>query len=468
MKEITLASTAAQPGKNHPGVLAVVVALFLAAVDSTIVSTVLPTISQQLGHPALWPWVMSAFLLPVALVAPLAGACGDRFGVSAMLKACLLIFLAASVLAAVSATMPMLILARALQGIGAGGIIVLSYSLLAELFDAERRGRMQGMLSGVWGLSAIAGPLLGSALSATFSWRAIFWLNIPTGLLAMALLFVAPAVSKRSGKARLDVPGQGALIVAACCLLLLTALPERGPGPIGILTTGLLLGLLVLIARVRRQPESSPIPLPLFQQRRLFPIIVLVLLSSAGLYAAVTLLPLALSQQAIGVPTGLLVMLAALGWVAGAAVCGAKLAAAGYRRMAAGGMLQLAAGGLLMAWAIAQQQPWLMAAALLLIGLGMGFTATTTLVLAQNAAPPERLGAWTATVQFLRNLGAALGVNILATVQLHLSGMRAFPICFIILGVSMLAGLFFTLSLPRAYPAKKPENRTDGYRDVKQ
>lgn len=456
MKETTLAPAAALPKKNSVGVLAVIVALFLAAVDSTIVSTVLPTISQQLGHPSLWPWVMSAFLLPVALVAPLAGACGDRLGVSTTLKACLLIFLGASVLAAVSATMPMLILARALQGVGAGGIIVLSYSLLAALFDAERRGKMQGMLSGVWGLSAIVGPLLGSALGATFGWRAIFWLNIPLGLLALLLLFVAPAVSKGTGRRHLDMPAQAALIVAACCLLLLTARPDSGDASFGMLTAGFIVGLLALIARVRRQPECSPIPLPFFQQRTLFPVIVLVLLSSAGLYASVTLLPLALSQQPIALSTGLLVMLAALGWVVGAAVCGAKLAAVGYRRMAAGGMLQLAAGGLLMAWAITQQQPWLMAVSLLLIGLGMGFTATTTLVLAQNAAPPERLGAWTATVQFLRNLGAALGVNILATMQLHLNGLHAFPICFIILGVSMLVGLIFTLLLPRAYPAKSP------------
>ncbi|WHQ73693.1 MFS transporter [Pantoea sp. Lij88] len=454
MKETTLAPAAALPKKNNVGVMAVIVALFLAAVDSTIVSTVLPTISQQLGHPTLWPWVMSAFLLPVALVAPLAGACGDRFGVSSTLKACLLIFLCASALAAVSTTMPILILARALQGIGAGGIIVLSYSLLAALFDAERRGKMQGMLSGVWGLSAIVGPLLGSVLDATFGWRAIFWLNIPLGLLALLLLFITPAVSKGAGKACLDLPAQGALIVATCCLLLLTARPESGDALIAMLAVGLIAGLLALIARVRYQPESSPIPLPFFQRRTLFPVIVLVLLSSAALYASVTLLPLALSQQPTAVPTGLLVMLAALGWVVGAAICGARLALAGYRRMAAAGMLMLAIGGLLMAWAISQQQPWLMATSLLLTGLGMGFTATATLVLAQNAAPPERLGTWTATVQFLRNLGAALGVNILATMQLHLSGLHAFPICFIILGASMLTGLIFTLLLPRAYPAK--------------
>ncbi|VDZ60906.1 Multidrug-efflux transporter 3 [Serratia odorifera] len=181
MKQDALAASAMPQKKTGLGLVAVVSALFLAAVDSTIVSTVLPVIGGRLGHPALYPWVMSAFLLPVALVAPLAGACGDRLGVSATLKACLLLFLAASALAAVSPGMGLLIAARALQGIGAGGIIVLSYSLLASLFDAEKRGKMQGMLSGVWGLSAILGPLLGSVLASSFGWRAIFWFNLPVG-----------------------------------------------------------------------------------------------------------------------------------------------------------------------------------------------------------------------------------------------------------------------------------------------
>lgn len=455
MKETTLASTTALSNKSGPAVAAVITALFLAAVDSTIVSTVLPTLSHQLGHPALYPWIMSAFLLPVALFAPLAGACGDKFGVSATLKSCLLLFLAASVLAALSPTMPLLIVARALQGVGAGGIIVLSYSLLAALFDASKRGKMQGMLSGVWGLAAILGPLLGSLLAATLGWRAIFWFNIPVGLAALLLLMMSPSVSQGAAKPRLDLGAQLALIILACSLLLLVSRPAGLSIVTGMPGAALVVALLLLIIRVRQRPASSPVPLAFFNQRDLFAVMLLVLLSSAGLYASVTLLPLALSQQAgTTISTGLLIMLAALGWVIGAAFCGGKLARVGYRRMALFGMLQLAAGGLLMIPALGQHITLLIALALLLIGLGMGFTATTTLVLAQNAAPADQLGSWTATVQFLRNLGAALGVNVLATVQLQLSGVWAFQICFIILGLSMLVGLFFTRFLPRAYPAR--------------
>lgn len=455
MKEQTLIAAEIPQKKQSLGVLAVIAALFLAAVDSTIVATVLPTIGQQLGHPALYPWVMSAFLLPVALVAPLAGACGDRLGVSATLKLFLMLFLAASVLAALSPSMPVLILARALQGVGAGGIIVLSYSLLAALFDIEKRGKMQGMLSGVWGLSAIVGPLLGSVLASTLGWRMIFWFNLPVGLLALLMLWVTPTVGKRGGRVRVDILAQLLLMILASSLLLLLSQPKGMNGIIPILWGMMLVSLLLLGLRVRACPESSPIPLPFLQRRALFSVIILVLLSSACLYGSVTLIPLSLSQQAgSAVVAGLLIMLAAMGWVIGAAFCGSKLSRTGYLYMALFGMLLLAAGALLMIPALGHHMTALVAFALLLIGLGMGFTATTTLVFTQNIAPTDRLGTWTATVQFLRNLGAALGVNALATIQLHLSDVHAFQVCFGILGVSMLVGLCFTLLLPRTYPKK--------------
>lgn len=455
MKKQTLTTAEIPQNNQRLGVLAVIAALFLAAVDSTIVATVLPTIGQQLGHPALYPWVMSAFLLPVALVAPLAGACGDRLGVSVTLKLFLMLFLAASVLAALSPSMPVLILARALQGGGAGGIIVLSYSLLAALFDIDKRGKMQGMLSSVWGLSAIVGPLLGSVLASTLGWRMIFWFNLPVGLLALLLLWVTPVVGKGGGRVRVDILAQLLLVILASSLLLLMSQPKGLNGMIPVLWAAMLISLLLLGLRIRARPESSPVPLQFLQRRELVAVIILVLLSSAGLYASVTLMPLALSQQSgSAATTGLLIMLAAMGWVIGAAFCGSKLSRTGYLYMALFGMFLLAAGAFLVIPALGHHMIALVAVALLLIGLGMGFTATTTLVFTQNTAPADRLGAWTATVQFLRNLGAALGVNALATIQLHLSGIHAFQVCFGILGVSMLTGLCFTLLLPRTYPKK--------------
>lgn len=451
MKEDIIITPAVTSEKNSLAVFAIIVALFLAAIDSTIVSTVLPSISRQLGHPSLYPWIMSAFLLPVALMAPIVGACGDKFGVSKMLKLSVLIFVGASIIAARASLMPSLIIARALQGVGASGIIVLSYSFLAAVFDADKRGKMQGMLSGVWGISAILGPLLGSILSSTLSWRSVFWLNIPLGLLTLLLLIITPAVGKKPGKIKIDTWSQGLLIILFCAVLLLIS----NPGGLEISTRylyGILsASLILLMLRVRQRPETSPIPLQFFKHPSLFSVIILVSLSSAGLYTSVTLLPLALNQQAAS--TGLLIMLAALGWVIGAAVCGARLAKSGYRKNAFIGMLLLTLGAFLVMPGLSHQSRYIIAGALLMIGLGMGFAATTTLVFTQNKAPAEHLGAWTATVQFLRNIGAALGVNALATLQLRLSEVHAFQECFATLGVCMLVGLVFALWLPKGYSA---------------
>ncbi|WP_338419294.1 MFS transporter [Serratia odorifera] len=264
---------------------------------------------------------------------------------------------------------------------------------------------------------------------------------------------MTPPVGKGNGKAALDLPAQLLLMVLACGLLLLIDSPAALRGAEYALWAVTLAALALLMLRVRQRPTSSPIPLQFFRRGALFSVIILVLLSSAGLYSSVTLLPLALSQQAGSLmSSGMLIMLAALGWVVGAAFCGNKLASVGYRRMALFGMLMLAGGAFLMALTVGQHQLPMIAGALLLIGLGMGFTATTTLVFAQNSAPADRLASWTATVQFLRNLGAALGVNTLATVQLRQAGSDAFQSCFILLGLSMLVGLCFTLLMPRAYP----------------
>ncbi|RNM02957.1 MFS transporter [Dickeya undicola] len=452
MKEHALNAAAMPQPKTRLGVVAIIATLFLAAVDSTIVSTALPAMRDELGNAELWPWIMSGFLLPVALIAPLAGACADRLGVSITLKTCLIVFLAASVLAAISPTMMWLIAARVLQGCSAGGLIVLTYALLASLFDASQRGKMQGMLSAVWGLAAIIGPLCGSVLTHWFGWRSIFWFNLPVGLGALLLLMFTPAVGKRQHAVSLDMVAQLSLIVLASILMWLMTGTSSLVVPRFAPVILLLISAALLIFRLYKQPLSSPIPVEFFRHGALFSVIVLVMLSSAGLYAAVTLLPMALSQSdGTLLSGGLLIMLAALGWVVGSAVCGNLLARRGYRTMAAAGMALLTIGCMVMNAALTLNSKLVIALALVMIGLGMGFTATTTLVLAQNSAPPERLGAWTSTIQFLRNIGAAVGVNLLATLQQHIQSGNTYQTCFALLGGSMLVGVIFCFLIPNYY-----------------
>ncbi|OPA85129.1 MFS transporter [Pseudomonas fluorescens] len=453
MKSQTLAAqTSVSQGKYPLSVMAVLVALFLAAMDSTAVSTILPQINAQLQDTTLYPWIVSGFLLPLALVAPLAGALADRFGVSTVMKVSLLLFIGASAWIASSQSMLMLIVGRALQGTGAGGIIVLSYSLLASLFEGPRRANMQGMLSGVWGLAAILGPVAGAVLGSTLSWRAVFWLNLPLGTLALLALCFAPTVRRGQSSRHVDLLAQGALAIFACAgLFLLSGHPLAWMAyPLPTLVVIMLISLLVLLARVRKVPRSAPVPLGFFAQPALGSTLVLVVTSSIGLYASVSLLPVALSQGDAGgaLSSGALIMLAALGWVAGATFCGKRLARVGFRPMAAGGMSMLLLGCLCVAaglrWAF-----WpAIAVGQVLIGSGMGFTATTTLVFAQNSAPADQLGAYTSTVQFLRSLGAAFGVNGMVAIALHLPPESAYPGTFLLLGLVMGCGLLFAYGLP--------------------
>lgn len=205
MKPQTLAPIDSISQEKHSlSVLAVLVALFLAAMDSTAVSTILPQINAQMQDTTLYPWVVSGFLLPLALIAPLAGALADRFGISSMMKGSLLIFIATSAVVASSQSMVMLIAGRALQGIGAGGIIVLSYSMLASLFEGPKRASMQGMLSSVWGLAAVLGPVAGTVLGSTLSWRAVFWLNLPLGFLALMVLLFTPVIGRGQSARTVD------------------------------------------------------------------------------------------------------------------------------------------------------------------------------------------------------------------------------------------------------------------------
>ncbi len=234
---------AAAQGKG-PGLAAVLMVLFLAATDGTIMATLLPTIADKLGEPELYPWLMSGFLLPLALIAPLSGVLADRFGASRVLVAGILLFLFASAAAALSPSLPWLIAARVGQGAGAGMIIVLSYTLLAILYGPEERGRMQGILSGVWGLAAIFGPLVGAVLNATLGWRWIFWINLPVGVLGLILLSRTTVSGKGRSGASIDPKVQTLFAVAVFGVLLTLSDTSRSAAS----HLGLAAGLAALLA----------------------------------------------------------------------------------------------------------------------------------------------------------------------------------------------------------------------------
>lgn len=445
---------------------AVISVLFLAATDSTVVGTLLPVIRNSLGDPALYPWIMSGFLMPLALIAPVSGALGDRFGARRVLTAGVLIFIFGSIGAALSQSMPWFVTARVVQGIGAGMIIVLSYAMLAILYGPEQRGRMQGILSGVWGLAAILGPLIGAGINAAIGWHWVFWLNIPIGTFGIVLLLLSSATGRQIALGtKIDGPSQLLFALSALAVLLLLSNDAEK------LRFGLnnsfyaitLLSIIILIWRVRQDRARSPVPTAFLANRRLLSAAVLTLLSSAGLYASVTLLPIALNQARGDTPAtvSIFITAAALGWVLGSAFCGNLLRRLGYRVSALLGAIMLTLGAFGLAETINASYP-VLAGAEFLIGAGMGFIATTTLVLSQNLAPKTHIGAYTSTIQLLRNIGAALGINALAEIQLQgANSPGSFQYSFTILALLMSVGIFFSLFLPCQYDSYRETSSPD-------
>lgn len=447
---------------------AILAVLFLAATDTTIIGTLLPVIAGSVaGSPGLHPWLMSGFMIAMALAGPLTGALADRYGVRAILSCAILIFLAGSGGAVLAHDMFQLVLARIVQGAGAGMIIVLSYASLAIIYGAQQRGRVQSMVSIVWGVSAIFGPLAGLLLTKAFGWRAAFLINLPVGLIVLLILrSQALGQHVRRGVA-LDYTAQGLFAVMLLgCMVALSAAEVGLSHDVFVTMVALtVIGLAGLLLRVRSRPQGSPVPLAFFRERSLRVAMVIVICGSIGLYASITLVPTALQTLHVidTAQTGVIVLLAALGFVISSATCGMLIQRAGYRSSIAIGAAALAVGAGLLALG-STVLPWqAIALAELFIGLGMGCVAVGAVVLAQNAAPADAVATYTSTIQLLRNVGAGVGINALAAIQYAMSAYSANRdalssvfgvLCPIFVGCVLLA-----LLLPARYQIAQPAGK---------
>ena len=407
-------------------VVSVLLSLFLAAMDSTVIGTLLPSIRSDMvrtgsGGLDLYPWLVSAFVLAMTVSGPVFGHLSDRAGVRPAMTAALAIFLLGSLAVVRAPDMTMLVLGRTVQGVGAGGIIVMCYTVMGHLYAANDRGGMQGLLSLIWGLSAIAGPFIGAVVGEVAGWRIVFLLNLPVGLAAMALVTAFSLQGKRPRPAGrpLDPACLGLFAAMLFAFLMLIMTPTASSGVGAEAATAVLLATAgAYWLRVRRVPAGGLVPPAFFTQRPFIVSALLILISGAALYGTITLLPLYLSEALGAGTTETAVVAGALGWAVGAAVCGGLLKRSGFRLpMIAGTMMMALGTGML-----ALLPAWTGLAGLLAgqaaVGLGIGFTATSTLVLIQNQAPPEAIGAYTATVQLLRNIGAAVGVNAASAIQI--------------------------------------------------
>ncbi len=410
-------------------VIAVDLAMALAALDNTVIGTAMPTVVASLGGLGLFSWVFSIYLLTSTTALPIFGRLSDLLGRRTMFVVAVWIFTGASALCGLATSMLLLIAARALQGIGAGGIFALSQAVFGDVFPLHERGRMQGYLAAVWGISALIGPLIGGLIVEYFGWRWTFYVNVPVGVAANYMLVVGlPGLASEGTRRRIDYAGTACLVVSI--VVLLQSLLEVGRVGRSIRAeaiAGLLVFLVltaVFLVIESRAPEPI-LPLGLFGRRIFTTTTVCLFLSGLAMFGAISFVPLFV-QAVLGgtaIQAGSVLTPMSLGWVTGSTIGGRLLNRLGYRTLAVAGMLSLT-GGYLLFTRLGVGSPLSHAAGSgVLLGLGMGLVSVTTVVAVQSAAPPGQIGVVSTLPFFFRNIGGTIGVAMMGTIlNTHLPG----------------------------------------------
>ena len=406
-------------------VIGLMTAMLLAALDQTIVATAMPTIGLDLGDAGNLPWIVTAYLLASTAVTPLYGKLSDIHGRRVMLLIAIATFSLGSLACALAPTMVMLALARGLQGVGGGGLIALSQTILADIMSPKERARYQVMIAGVFAAASVAGPLLGGFCAQHLHWSLIFWINLPIGLLAFGLtnakLKLLPRNERRH---RLDYLGAALLVTSSTSLLL--ALSWGGvrypwdSGPVaGLLVLGVLLGA-GFTARLLTTPEPL-IPTEVLKD----PVVYSATLAACfamGTFIGLTIYVPIFLEGVIGLSasqSGVALVPLMVGTVTGATLSGrSMLYFRHYKRVPLAMMAVSVACCSLIAIEGRALPFWLLEVLLALLAMGIGTILPLSTIAIQNAVEPHQLGIATAAMNFFRSLGGALIVAAFGTIVL--------------------------------------------------
>jgi EmrB/QacA subfamily drug resistance transporter len=405
-------------GSKLPVVLGVMLSLFLASMESSVVATAMPTIVSQLGGLSSYSWVFSAYLVASTTMVPIFGKLSDQFGKRPVYAVAMALFLAGSVLCGRAGSMTELIVFRVVQGLGAGGVLPLAFTIIGAMFDYEQRARMQGLFSSVWGFSSIVGPLIGGFLVDQVSWRWIFYINVIPGVIAAALIWTAWVDEPRprsAGPARVDYLGAGLLSTSVVVLLFGLFSLKAAAGPWLLLTAAV---LALVLWGVERRASDPVLPLPLFRMRLFSAATAHGLLSGFAMFGSIAFVPLFVQAVLGTTATGAGVMLIPfmLGWVSASITGSRLLLRVGYRVLAISGMTALTLGALLMSRIGAHATQGGLLVNLTLMGMGMGLSIPALTIAVQTAVARRDLGTATATLQFARSIGGAVGVSVMGAV----------------------------------------------------
>ena len=402
-------------GRRPLVLVACIFAMFMAAVEATIVATAMPTIVADLGGFALFSWVFAAYLLAQAVTIPIYGRLADLYGRRRVFFFGTALFLLGSTLCGLAPSMLLLVSFRALQGLGAGAIMPVALTVIGDIYSPAERAKIQGYLSSVWGFSAIIGPLLGAFIVEHLGWSLIFWINLPVGAAAIAMLAAYLPEEKLRRPHSIDLAG-AVLMALGIGMLMFTLLNASRLGwwmlPLFVLSAG---ALVLLIAQERRSTEPL-LPLWLWRDRIILAGNVGGLAIGATMMGTSAFLPTYV-QGVTGrdaFAAGAVLALLSIGWPIASTIAGRLMLITSYRTTAVAGGTLLLLGSVMLA--LIGQGLVHAAIAATLIGAGMGLCNTTFTVSVQNAAIRSMRGIATASTVFMRMLGSSLGTAMLGAV----------------------------------------------------
>ena len=396
--------------------MAVMLSTALVALDQTIVSTAVPSIVADLGGFRQFPWLFSVYLLAQAATVPVYGKLADQFGRKPLMYYGIAMFLLGSVLCGLAWSMPVLIVARGLQGLGAGAVQPIGMTIIGDLYSLRERAKVQGYVASVWGVSSVVGPTFGGVFSQLLSWRFIFWVNIPLCLLAA---FMLRRFAEKVERGRVKVDYAGAVLLTVATTLVVLGLLEGGQSwawsawqtPAIFGTAALLFVAFVLVERVVAQPI---LPLWVFASGTLRVTSALSMLVGGLLLGLSSYVP-TLGQDVIGasaIVSGFALAALTLGWPVAASMSGRLYLSIGFRATGLLGAGLAVAGSLVLVLGDTGTSLWPVAAGCVLIGFGMSWVAAPALVVAQSSVAWGERGVATATNMFSRSVGSAVGVAV--------------------------------------------------------
>jgi EmrB/QacA subfamily drug resistance transporter len=417
---------------SHKEIMAVLsglmMGMLLAALDQTIVSTALKRIVEDFNGLSHYTWVVTAYLLTSTASTPLYGKISDLYGRRPVFQFAIVTFLVGSFAAGAAQTMNQLIIFRALQGLGAGGLMALTFVIISDIVSPRDRGKYQGYFGGVWGLSSVAGPLLGGFFSdhghilGIVGWRWIFYINLPIGLAALVITSASLHIPKVKREHKIDYLGALIMVSGVSALLLAVSVfgPENGWTAPKTLTAFGVFGLLFIAFLLQENRAKEPIlPLTLFKNHTFSVTSIMAFIIGAGMFGAIIMVPLYLQivQGNSATAAGLKLIPFMIGIVSMSIYSGKTISKHGhYKRFPIIGLILMAIGVGAMTTLAIHTPYWKLAIYACLIGMGLGFSMQTIVIALQNSVEFKDMGVSTSANTFFRSVGGTIGVTIFGAV----------------------------------------------------